>query len=194
MDRARSTERLAADNAGRVFSSAGVKVSAYRLSITLATMSCALMVVACGSSSKHNGSASNTHVQGVRYADCMRSQGVSKFPDPAPGGGFDLRALGVEAESPAFLAAQTACAKLQPGGSQRPRPFTRKQEQQMVARARCIRTHGVRNFPDPMTVGPGMFGEPYLPPGWNPDAPSVVKALNACAHVGTTIPSPDGGL
>ena len=171
-----------------------MKVPAYRLSITLATMSRALIVVASGSSSKRNRSASNTYAQGVRYSDCVRSQGVSNFPDPAPGGGVDLRALGAEARSPALLAAQTACAKLQPGGSRRPSPFTGKQEQRIVAKARCIRTHGVPNFPDPTMVGPGNFGEPYLPPGWNNDAPVVVKALNACKHVGITIPSPDGGL
>ena len=172
----------------------GVKVLAYWVLISLATTSCASTVAACGSSSKRQGSASNTYAQGVRYSDCMRSHGVSSFPDPAPGGGFNLRALGAEARSPTFPAAQTACAKLQPGGSKRPSPFTGEQEQQIVAKARCIRTHGVPNFPDPTTVGPGMFGEPYLPPGWNNDAPAVVKALNACAHVGITIPSPDGGL
>ena len=124
----------------------------------------------------------------------MRSHGVSTFPDPAPGGGFNLRALGGEANSPAFISAQTGCAKLQPGGSRRPLPFTGEQEQQIVAKARCIRTHGVPNLPDPTMVGPGTFGEPYLPPGWNLKAPAVVNALNACAHVGITIPSPDGGL
>jgi hypothetical protein len=92
----------------------------------------------------------------------MRSQGVSNFPDPAPGGGFDLRALEAQAGPPALLAAQTACAKLQPGGSRRPSPFTGKQEQRIVAKARCIRAHGVPNLPDPTMVGPGMFGEPYL--------------------------------
>ena len=172
----------------------GVRVVACRLSITLATMTCALVVAACGSSTRHKGSASDTHAQGVRYADCMSSHGVSNFPDPSPGGGFDLRALGAEAGSPTFLAAQTACAKLQPGGSARPAPFTGEQEQQMVAKADCIRTHGVPNLPDPTTVGPGTFGEPYLPPGWNLEAPAVVKAMKACAHVGIAIPGPNGAV
>jgi hypothetical protein len=124
----------------------------------------------------------------------MRSRGVSNFPDPSPGGGFNLRALGSEAGSPTFLAAHTACAKLQPGGSGRPAPYTGEQEREMVAKARCIRAHGAPNFPDPTTLGPGMFGEPSLPSGWNNEAPAVVKALRACTHVGITIPSPDGGL
>jgi hypothetical protein len=172
----------------------GLKACAGWLWIAIATISCALTVVACGSSGKRIGNVSNTYAQGIGYSDCMRSHGLSNFPDPSPGGGFNLRALGSEAGSPAFLAAQTACTKLQPGGSTRPSPFTGEQEQLMVAKARCIRTHGVPSFPDPTTVGPGTFGEPHLPPGWSNDAPAVIKALTACAHVGITIPSPDGGL
>lgn len=168
-------------------------MSPARFSVTLAAMSCALTVAACGSSSKRNGSASNGYAQDVGYADCMRSHGVPNFPDPSDGG-FPLRTSGINTGSPAFVAAETACAKLQPGGSRRRSPFTGEQKQQMIAKARCIRTHGVPNFPDPTTVGPGTFGEPYLPPGWNNDAPAVVRALNACAHVGITIPSPVGGL
>jgi hypothetical protein len=157
-------------------------------------MSCALTVSACGSSTQRSGSVSNTYAHAVRYSDCMRSHGVSDFPDPSPGGGFNVRALGSEAGSATFLAAQTACAKLQPGTSARPAPFTGEQERQMVAKARCIRTRGAPDFPDPTAVGDGMFGEPNLPPGWNPDAPAVVKATRACAHVGIPIPSLDGAI
>jgi hypothetical protein len=124
----------------------------------------------------------------------MRSRGISNFPDPSPRGGFNLRALGPEAGSPTFLAEQTACAKTQSAGSERPARYTGEQEQQIVAKARCIRAHGVPNFPDPRTVRDGMFGEPNLPPGWDPDAPAVVKATKACAHVGIPIPTPDGAV
>jgi hypothetical protein len=172
----------------------GLKVRAHWLWIAIATVGCASTVVGCGSAGKHNGNVSNTYAQGVRYSGCMRSHGVPRFPDPSPGGGFNLRALGSDAGSPAFLAAQTACAALQPAGSGRPSPFTGEQERQMIAKARCIRTHGVPSFPDPTTVGRGMFGEPGLPPGWNNEAPAVIKALIACEHVGITIPSPDGGI
>jgi hypothetical protein len=125
----------------------------------------------------------------------MRSHGAANFPDPSPSGGFELIALGAELGSPAFLAAQNACAKVDPGGSRRPAPFTGDQKRQMVAKARCIRTHGVPGFPDPTTVGPGtFFAEPYLPAGFSFEAPAVVHALHACAHVGITIPSDDGGV
>jgi hypothetical protein len=164
------------------------------LLIALLALSCAPTVAGCGTSSTRNRGASNTQAQAVRYADCVRGHGVSNFPDPSPEGGFNLRALGSEAGSPTLLAAQTACANMQPGRSGRPAPFTGEQQRQMVAKAECIRSHGVPNLPDPTNVSPGFFGEPYLPRGWSNQAPAVVKALNACAHVGIAIPSPDGGL
>jgi hypothetical protein len=164
------------------------------LLIALVALSCAPTVAGCGTSSTRNRGVSNTHAQAVRYADCVRAHGVSDFPDPSPGGGFNLRALGSEAGSPTLLAAQTACANMQPGGSGRPAPFTGEQQRQMVAKAQCIRTHGVPNLPDPMTVSDGMFGEPNLPPGWNPEAAAIVKATKACARVGIPIPSPDGAV
>lgn len=115
----------------------------------------------------------------------MRSHGVSDFPDPSPGGGFNIRGLGAGADSPAFVSAQTACAELQPGGSTPPR-ITGKQLYQMAAKARCIRQHGFPNFPDP-TFASG--GEGMLPPSnWNNEAPAAVQARKACAHVGIPIP------
>lgn len=161
---------------------------------TLAATSCALILAACASSTKHHGNPSTAHAQAVRYSNCMRSHGVSNFPDRPPGGGFNVRTLGSETGSATFLAAQIACAKTQPSGSGRPAPCTGKQEQQIVAKARCIRTHGVPNLPDPTTVGNGMFALPNLPPSWNPQAPAVIKATKACAHVGMPIPSPNGAV
>jgi hypothetical protein len=64
------------------------------LSMVLVACGCILAIAACGSSRSRSGSGSKTFAQGVRYSDCMRSHGVSNFPDPAPGGGFDVRARG----------------------------------------------------------------------------------------------------
>lgn len=44
----------------------------------------------------------------LRYAKCMRAHGVPSFPDPLPGGGFNVPST-VNAQSPAFIAANTAC-------------------------------------------------------------------------------------
>jgi hypothetical protein len=49
----------------------------------------------------------------LKYAQCMRENGVPSFPDPAADGGFRL-ATGTDPNSPQFKAAETACAKYQP--------------------------------------------------------------------------------
>lgn len=117
----------------------------------------------------------------------MRSNGVSKFPDPAAGGGFDMRALGsAVVSSPAFAAALKACAKLQPGGSSPPR-ISSHQIYEMAAKARCIRRHGFASFPDPALSGNGLTP----PSNWNPMSPASIRARKACANIG--IPAPGWG-
>jgi hypothetical protein len=46
--------------------------------------------------------------QQLRYAECMRAHGVPSFPDPLPGGGFDVPSA-VDTGSPAFTSANGAC-------------------------------------------------------------------------------------
>jgi len=56
-----------------------------------------------------------------KYAQCMRDNGISEFPDPDPNGGIRIQAepgSRLDPEDPTFKAAQKACAKYQPA----PRP------------------------------------------------------------------------
>jgi hypothetical protein len=57
----------------------------------------------------------------LKYSQCMRSHGVTSFPDPTDSGGrIGLRVNlsgSVNPQSPIFQRAQTACASLQPGGA-----------------------------------------------------------------------------
>jgi hypothetical protein len=92
----------------------------------------------------------------LKMAQCMRAHGVPGFPDPS-GGGPVVIPNGINADAPAFQSAQRACNKLLPGGQ----PGGRSSESAklaMLAMARCIRAHGVPNFPDPTT------GPPASPP------------------------------
>jgi len=53
----------------------------------------------------------------LRYAQCMRAQGVKDFPDPDPQGGLTLSGSGdLNPSSPLFQKAQNACKRFQPGG------------------------------------------------------------------------------
>jgi hypothetical protein len=55
--------------------------------------------------------------QMLKFAQCMRSHGVPKFPDPKAGGALTLGSKsGVDPNTPQFQAAQKTCQKLVPGG------------------------------------------------------------------------------
>ncbi|MFJ4622423.1 hypothetical protein [Streptomyces sp. NPDC088812] len=56
----------------------------------------------------------------VKYAECMRENGVPKFPDPDPNGKGSVigQGSGVDPDSSAFKKAAEKCAKYQPQGMQ----------------------------------------------------------------------------
>jgi len=122
-----------------------------------------VIVAACGSSPNRqvarlstNAAAPSAHENGwLAFASCMRSSGVSSYPDPASNGPppkESLEQLGVS--SSRFEAAQSACRHLLPNGG---RPPSRAEEQQVTAEAlrfsECVRSHGVPDFPDPGSDG-----------------------------------------
>ena len=103
-----------------------------------------------------NDSAANAH-KAVRFAECMRRNGVSRFPDPGASGQFTIDAVAngssLDTSTPAFKQAISACKDLEPAG------FTgskRSSQQQQAALkfAQCIRANGVPDFPDPIPNGP----------------------------------------
>ena len=121
-----------------------------------------LALSACGSGGSA-GSTGSTDTQ-VALAQCMHSHGVPNFPDPTRGPGeaegFSVSEStiggpvtidGTTFSGPAFESASKACGFTGPGHAT---PLTEAQKQAFVAKARCIRQHGVPNFPDP-TLGPG---------------------------------------
>ncbi len=90
----------------------------------------------------------------LAFAACMRAHGVPDFPDPAAGGGFLFQAgAGVDPSSPAFAAAQAKCKRFLPHPGSGPPPSTRTVAR-MLRIARCMRVHGVPDFPDPRTSVP----------------------------------------
>jgi len=55
----------------------------------------------------------------LKVAECMRSHGITNFPDPFENSqqiGFSLNGTGIDMNSSRFKAAQTACRPLMPGG------------------------------------------------------------------------------
>jgi len=95
----------------------------------------------------------------LAFAECMRANGVSNFPDPNPGGGFEFHAPAGIISSPAFKAAQAKCHRFMPGGgplSPGPPPSAQTMAQ-LRKIAVCMRQHGVPQFPDPMASVPHGF-------------------------------------
>ena len=58
-------------------------------------------------------SSAQRQAQDLRYADCMRSHGVSGFPDPDHDGVFTLPAT-INESAPSFLRATDTCQRVQP--------------------------------------------------------------------------------
>ncbi len=95
--------------------------------------------------------------QAVKFAECMRSNGVKEFPDPNASGQLTIESIvngsSLDTNSSTFKRAMSACKDLEPPG------FTgnkRSPEQQAAGLrfAQCIRDNGVKDFPDPLPEGP----------------------------------------
>ena len=110
-----------------------------------------------GTASRDANSTSTTRAKAVKFAECMRANGVSAFPDPDASGALTIDAVAngssLNTNSAAFKHALSACKDLEPSG------FTgnqRSPEEQKAALefAQCIRDNGVRDFPDPSKTDP----------------------------------------
>jgi hypothetical protein len=79
----------------------------------------------------------------------VRQHGVPDFPDPDSNGNPPADVKQIARSNPQFPAANSACVHLLPNGG----PPTQADLQQEWSQARdftrCMRNHGVPNFPDP---------------------------------------------
>jgi hypothetical protein len=135
-----------------------------RLLAALALVAMVSLISACGSSAPaetgSGGGGNNTAAnaqKSVKFAECMRTNGVSEFPDPGASGKFTIDGIvngsSLDPNTPAFKRAIRACKDLEPAG------FTgsKRSPQQTDAAlkfARCIRANGVTDFPDPANGQP----------------------------------------
>jgi hypothetical protein len=110
----------------------------------------------------------------------MRADGVPNWPDPNTSGVFDKSKLSSQqlgASTSRVQAAQGACQHLLPnGGGSNP-----AQVQQVKALglefSRCVRSHGLPNFPDP--AGDGRIPDPASV-GIDQGSPKFQAANQAC--------------
>jgi hypothetical protein len=167
--------------------------------IALAAVSCTLVLAACGSSKGGGSDRGNFANAGIKFAACMRANGVPNFPDPSGGGGINIPA-GVNPRSPAFQSAQRSCFKLLPGGGPGGGQASESQKLQMLRMSQCMRRHGLTTFPDPVATPPepgagfGLaFGRPgafIAIPSSIIHSPSFTTAARACGLPGAGGPGP----
>jgi hypothetical protein len=160
--------------------------------VAAAAIAAAAGIAACGSSSPSSSSAGRrlTYAQAqqdaVNFAGCMRSHGVPNFPDPTSPHEFkaSMSPSSPLARSPAFRSATTACQHLLPGGGPPTQSAAHSEGQiaALLAFARCLRTHGFPNFPDP-TSGGQVTHEMLANAGINLHEPRVLHAADACVRV-----------
>ncbi len=123
----------------------------------------------------------------VRFADCMRENGVSEFPDPNASGGDQEFVDGLQSldqSSAAWKKAIGACKDLQPpgllGGEATPQEMRERLEF-----AQCMRANGIEDFPDPTKDGP-LIDTRRIPSAAGRgalDIPGFQAAMEACRDV-----------
>ena len=132
-----------------------------------------------------------SYTQDLKFAECLRSNGLRGFPDPSPNGTFHITSSsGAVPGSTQFQAAQKTCRKFTPNGGAPPSPAQQaKMLAQSLQYSKCMRSHGITDFPDPqssngrvgfsITAGPGS--------DLNPNNPQFQAAQKACE---TLLPGP----
>jgi hypothetical protein len=125
--------------------------------------------------------------QAFAYARCIRAHGVSDFPDPqvvtTPGSTGIRQAVPAGAGlSRKFPAAQKACRDIMPAPGNGSSHHSGPGKQTLLAFARCLRAHGVSDFPDPNVQGQLSF-QMIGAAGVDVHAPGFLKAGRACVGV-----------
>jgi hypothetical protein len=167
---------------------------------TAVAIAAATAIAACGSSSpsapssggQTNASQAQAHQDILNFARCMRSHGVSNFPD-------DLNfqnVPGINPSSPAFEAAQTACQHLLPVKTPPPAAPSAQTHEKLLRLSNCLRAHGYPSMPDPKPNPPPQGGSPEanrysalfgegdywigIPKAIDAHGAAFIQALHAC--------------
>jgi len=141
-----------------------------------------------------SGGGTSSSPSAVGFSDCMRTHGVPNFPDPGSSGALpkiSLQRLGVS--STQFHAAQGTCQHLLPTNSASLQQCevadvcSPAEIQQWLTAglrfARCMRSHGVPNWPDPSTDPQGSrvaFAISVSRDGFDPHSPQIESKANEC--------------
>jgi hypothetical protein len=148
---------------------------------------------ASGGSSSPESSAGNQQKM-VKFSQCMRTHGEPEFPEPNEGR-IELHSQnghGPNPESSRFQAAEKACSKYAPS-KVAPSPAQQaKMQEGALNFSKCMRSHGVPNFPDPEFHSGGGVGIRIggkNGSGIEPNSPQFKAAQKTCQ---SDLPRPPG--
>jgi hypothetical protein len=141
----------------------------------------AIFAAACGGSP--SGSTESA-ASNLAYAQCMRAHGVRNFPDPTVTGQFVLTRI--DTHSARFQSALAACKATYAGGASGQNTSAPADGLKF---ARCMRVHGVPNFPDPSANGQNSAS---VSQGAG-QTPVFQRALTTCRPLLTGASSSSGG-
>jgi hypothetical protein len=139
-----------------------------------------------GSGGSSNTGGSTQAQQNLAFAQCMRSDGVTDFPDPGSNGHFGTISAQLE-DSPRFGTGFNACKHLLPAGG-----VTKEQQDfsDLLKFAQCMHAHGVPSYPEPdpnaspySVLAPNASVDELKVAGINPNSPVVSAALQACERL-----------
>jgi hypothetical protein len=156
----------------------------------------ALIGTGCSSGSSDGGGGDTNatdHEQAMKFATCMRANGVKEFPDPDASGELTIDGIvngsSLDPSTPAWRAALAACKDQQPPGFTG-RKRSPEEQEAALAFAQCIRDNGVEDFPDP------VVGEPLVDTNRIPSAASSsgMTILNAAMQTCGDVFSDELGL
>jgi hypothetical protein len=149
----------------------------------IAVAAVSLLLAGCGGGSSTTTTTTKAQNGALAYSHCMHAHGVPNFPDPNSSGQIPKdQIIALDPSSPQFEAAQRACAQLWPYRSPGQTAPGQAHTAAMLAFARCVRSHGFPNFPDPTSSGQ-LTPEMAAQAGINLHQPAVLHAADACVSV-----------
>lgn len=157
------------------------------------TAGLALLAAACGASPSTAGSDHSSNARGsaisqqpLAFSHCMRSHGVSEFPDPNSSGDWPKTQVETAVDNPRYQVASQACGHLLPYGgpgvSMSPAVVSELQTD-MAKFARCMRSHGVLNWPGPIDQGTEREYFDLQSARIDPNSPQISSKMRTCEQV-----------
>lgn len=143
----------------------------------------AMTFAACGKSTDDPPSAAEAEEQALKFARCMRENGID-MPDPQTDADGRMTQRiggpGVRIDPARMEKAMEACREFEPTGGRAVSPADEQEFRDRILEfTQCMRENGV-NMPDPQFEGGGRVIMRERRGAVNPESPTFRKAQEAC--------------